>query len=69
MENKNLGEKIREYINQLDKEIKRAESEIVNTDDKDYEARMMSRLDTLTEVRNDLLRRIELEDLDQEIEM
>ena len=69
MENKNLGEKIREYINQLDKEIKRAESEIVNTDDKDYEARMMSRLDTLTEVRNDLFRRIELEDLDQEIEM
>ena len=69
MENKNLGEKIREYINQLDKEITRAESEIVNTDDKDYEARMMSRLDTLTEVRNDLLRRIELEDLDQEIEM
>lgn len=69
MENKNLGEKIREYISELDKEIKRAESEIVNTDDKDYEARMMSRLDTLTEVRNDLLRRIELEDLDQEIEM
>ena len=49
-----MREKIREYINQLDEEIKRAESEIVNTDDKDYEARMMSRLNTLTEVRNDL---------------
>lgn len=54
-----MREKIREYINQLDEEIKRAESEIVNTDDKDYEARMMSRLNTLTEVRNDLLGRLE----------
>lgn len=54
-----IREKVREYINQLDEEIKRAESEIVNTDDKDYEARMMSRLNTLTEVRNDLLGRLE----------
>lgn len=55
----NMRENIREYINQLDKEIKRAESETVNTDDKDYEARMMSRLNTLTEVRNDLIGRLE----------
>lgn len=55
----NMREKIKEYVSELDKEIKRAESEIVNTDDKDYEARMMSRLNTLTEVRNDLLGRLE----------
>lgn len=54
-----MREKIKEYISELDKEIKRVESEIVNTDDKGYEARMMSRLDTLTEVRNDLLGRLE----------
>ena len=54
-----MREKIKEYISELDMEIKRAESEIVNTDDKDYEARMMSRLNTLTEVRNDLLGRLE----------
>ena len=54
-----MREKIKEYIGELDKEIKRVESEIVNTDDKNYEARMMSRLNTLTEVRNDLLGRLE----------
>lgn len=54
-----MREKVIGYINQLDQEIKRAESEIVNTDDKDYEARMMSRLNTLTEVKNDLLGRLE----------
>lgn len=54
-----MREKVIGYINQLDQEIKRAESEIVNTDDKDYEARMMSRLNTLTEVKNDLFGRLE----------
>lgn len=54
-----MREKVIGYINQLDQEIKRAESEIVNTDDKDYEARMMSRLNTLIEVKNDLLGRLE----------
>ena len=54
-----MREKVREYIGELDKEIKRVESEIVNTDDKDYEARMMSRLNTLTEVRNDLQGRLD----------
>lgn len=54
-----MREKTKEYISELDTEIDRAESEIVNTDDKDYEARMMSRLNTLTEVRNDLLGRLE----------
>lgn len=53
-----MREKVIGYVNQLDQEIKRAESEIVNTDDKDYEARMMSRLNTLTEVKNDLLGRL-----------
>lgn len=54
-----MREKVREYISQLDKEIKKAENEIVNTDDKSYEARMMSRLNTLTEVRNDLQSRLD----------
>lgn len=54
-----MREKIREYISELDTEIKRVEGEIVNTDDKYYEARMMSRIDALTEVRNDLLGRLE----------
>ena len=54
-----MREKIKEYNGELDKEIKRVDSEIVNTDDKDYEARIMSRLNTLTEVRNDLLGMLE----------
>lgn len=54
-----MREKVKEYINELDTEIKRVEGEIVNTDDKYYEARMMSRIDALTEVRNDLLGRLE----------
>lgn len=54
-----MREKVREYIVELDTEIKRVEGEIVNTDDKYYEARMMSRIDALTEVRNDLLGRLE----------
>lgn len=54
-----MREKVKEYIGELDKEIKRVESEIVNTDDKDYEARMMSRIYALTEVRSDLLSRLE----------
>lgn len=43
----------------LDTEIKRVESEIVNTSDKSYEARMMARLDVLIEVKNDLQGRLE----------
>ena len=54
-----MREKVREYISELDTEIKRVEGEIVNTDDKGYEARMMSRLNTLTEVRNDLQSRLD----------
>ena len=54
-----MREKVREYIDELDIEIKRVEGEIVNTDDKCYEARMMSRIDALIEVRNDLLGRLE----------
>ena len=54
-----IEEKVREYIGELETEIKRVEGEIVNTDDKCYEARMMSRVDALTEVRNDLLGRLE----------
>lgn len=54
-----MREKIREYISELDTEIKRVEGEIVNTYDKYYEARMMSRIDALTEVRNDLLGRLQ----------
>ena len=59
MNQPDMREKVKEYIGELDKEIKRVESEIVNTDDKDYEARMMSRIYALTEVRSDLLSRLE----------
>lgn len=56
-------ERLYQYENQpdieLDTEIKRVEGEIVNTDDKYYEARMMSRICALTEVRSDLLSRLE----------
>lgn len=55
----NMREKVKEYVSELDIEIKRVEGEIVNTNDKYYEARMMSRIDALTEVRNDLLGRLE----------
>lgn len=54
-----IREKIREYICDLDTEIKRVNGEIVNTSDISYEARMMSRLDVLTEVKNDLQGRLE----------
>ena len=54
-----IREQIMEYISRLDTEIKRVESEIVNTSDKSYEARMMARLDVLTEVKNDLQGRLE----------
>lgn len=54
-----MKEKVKEYVSELDIEIKRVEGEIVNTDDKYYETRMMSRIDALTEVRNNLLGRLE----------
>lgn len=53
-----MREIIREYINGLGNKIKRCETEIANTKDVGYEARMMARLDALTEVRNDLLERL-----------
>ena len=54
-----IREKIREYICDLDTEIKRVNGEIVNTSDISYEARMMARLDALLEVKNDLQGRLE----------
>lgn len=54
-----IREQIMEYISRLDTEIKRVDGEIVNTSDKHYEARMMARLDVLTEVKNDLQGRLE----------
>lgn len=54
-----IREIIREYINELGSKITRCETEIVNTKDVNYEARMMARLDALTEVRNDLLERLD----------
>lgn len=53
-----MRESIRDYIDKLCAKIKRCETEIVNTKDVGYEARMMARLDALTEVRNDLLERL-----------
>jgi hypothetical protein len=54
-----MREIIREYIDELGSKIKRCETKIVNTKDVGYEARMMARLDALTEVRNDLLERLD----------
>lgn len=54
-----MRESIRDYIDKLCAKIKRCEAEIVNTKDVGYEARMMARLDALTEVRNDLLERLD----------
>lgn len=54
-----MREPIRDYIDKLCAKIKRCEAEIVNTKDVGYEARMMARLDALTEVRNDLLERLD----------
>ena len=53
-----MREIIREYINEFDSKITRCEAGIVNTKDINYEARMIARLDALTEVRNDLLERL-----------
>lgn len=54
-----MRESIRDYIDKLCAKIKRCEAEIVNTKDVGYEARMMARLDALTEVRNNLLERLD----------
>lgn len=53
-----MRETIKDYIDELYTKIKRCETEIANTKDVDYEARMMARLDALIEVRNDLLERL-----------
>lgn len=53
-----MRESIRDYIDKLCAKIKRCETEIANTKDVGYEARMMARLDALIEVRNDLLERL-----------
>lgn len=55
-----MREKIREYINELDMEIKRLENQLENH--MNYEARMAteieSKLQTLIDVKNDLLGRL-----------
>lgn len=53
-----MRETIKDYIDELYTKIKKCETEIANTKDVDYEARMMARLDALIEVRNDLLERL-----------
>ena len=47
--------KVKDYIAEIDVEIKRIENEVLGTDDRGYEARMMTKLDTLIDVRSDLL--------------
>lgn len=54
-----MREKVKEYIGELDIEIDRIEGEILGTDDKGYEKWMMSRLDALEQVRNDLMERLQ----------
>lgn len=49
-----MRESVREYVDELYIKIKKCETEIANTKDVGYEARMMARLDALTEVRSDL---------------
>jgi rubrerythrin len=61
-----MRESVREYVDGLYIKIKKCETEIANTKDVGYEARMMARLDALTEVRNDL--RARLGENDGEIE-
>lgn len=53
-----MRESVREYVDGLYIKIKKCETEIANTKDVGYEARMMARLDALTEVRNDLRARL-----------
>lgn len=54
-----MRETIKDYIDKLCAKIKRCETEIVNTKDVGYEAHMMARLDALTEVKKDLLERVD----------
>lgn len=54
-----MREIIKEYVDEIGNKIKKCEAEIVNTKDVNYEARMMARLDVLTEVRNDLLEKLD----------
>lgn len=53
-----MRESVREYVDELYIKIKKCETEIANTKDVGYEARMMARLDALTEVRSDLRARL-----------
>ena len=53
-----MRESVRDYADELHNKIKKCEAEIANTKDVGYEVRMMTRLDALTEVRNDLLERL-----------
>ena len=53
-----MRESVREYVDGPYIKIKKCETEIANTKDVGYEARMMARLDALTEVRNDLRARL-----------
>ena len=53
-----MRETIKDYIDELYTKIKRCETEIANTKDVNYEARMMARLDALPELRNDLLEKM-----------
>lgn len=53
-----MREKIREYINELDTEIDRLDDSLKNTDNP-YDLQIKGRLNTIIEVKNDLLGRLE----------
>lgn len=53
-----MREKIKEYISELDKEIDRLEDLLKNTDSP-YDLQIKGRLNTIIEVKNDLLGRLE----------
>lgn len=53
-----MGEKIKEYIGELDVEIKRLEDLLKNMDSP-YDLRVKGRLEAIIEVRNDLQSRLD----------
>lgn len=53
-----MREKIKEYISELDKEIDRLEDLLKNTDSP-YDLQIKGRLNTIIEVKNDLLGRLD----------
>ena len=52
-----IREKVTEYINELDTEITRITSDLLKENNSDDNAKLEARLDTIVDVKNDLLSR------------